>query len=59
MKCCCHLVVVGGVSQQASEGDGVGDAAQVDEEHRRDGLDVETSVEVTAEPRRLPLDVQP
>lgn len=53
-----HLVVVGGVSQQASEGDGVGDAAQVDEEHGRDGLDVEALVEIAGNPGQLPLYVQ-
>lgn len=41
-----YLVVVGSVSQQAAEGDGVGDASQVDEEHGGDGLDVETFVEI-------------
>lgn len=41
-----YLVVVGRVSQQAAEGDGVGDASQVDEEHGRDGLNVETLVEI-------------
>ncbi|TNN77653.1 hypothetical protein EYF80_012243 [Liparis tanakae] len=35
-----YLVVVGGVSQQTTEGDGVGDAAQVDEEHCGDGLNL-------------------
>ncbi|TNN43015.1 hypothetical protein EYF80_046786 [Liparis tanakae] len=53
------LVVVGGVPQQTPEGDGVGDAAQVDEEHGRDALDVEPVVDVAAEPRNLPLDVEP
>lgn len=43
----CHLVVVSRVSQQASEGDGVGNAAQVDEKHSGDGLNVETFIEIT------------
>lgn len=53
-----HLVVVSGVSQQPSEGDGVSDAPQVDEEHGGDGLDVEALIEVTGEPGQLPLNVQ-
>lgn len=48
---CGDLVVVCGVAQQASEGDGVGDAAQVDKEHSRDGLDVESLVQITGQPR--------
>lgn len=53
------LVVVGGISQQPPEGDGVGDAAQVDEEHRRDGLDMEAVIDVAAVKWNLPLDVEP
>ncbi len=54
-----YLVVVGCVPQQSSEGDGISDAAQVNEEHRRDGLDVEAIIEVTESPGRFTLDVQP
>lgn len=53
------LVIVGSIPQQSSEGDGIGDAAQVDEEHSRDGLDMEAVVDITTIPRDLPLDVQP
>lgn len=42
-----YLVVVRSISQQASKGDGVGNAAQIDKEHGRDGLKVETLVEIT------------
>lgn len=54
-----YLVVVGGVPQQSSKGDRIGDAAQVNEEHRRDRLDVEALVEVTEQPGHFTLDVQP
>ena len=53
-----HLVIVGGIPQKPSKGNRVGDAAQVDEEDGRDGLDVEAIVEVTEEPGQLPLDIQ-
>ena len=53
-----YLVVVSGVSQQATEGDGVGDAAQVDEKHSGDGLNVETLIEITRHPWQFPLYVQ-
>ena len=43
-----YLVVIRGVPQQPSESDGVGDAAQVDEEHSGDGLDVEAVVQIAA-----------
>lgn len=43
----CHLVVVSCVSQQASKGDSVGNAAQVDEKHSGDRLNVETFIEIT------------
>lgn len=52
------LVVICGVAQEASEGDGVGDATQVDKEHGGDGLDVEALVEVAGDPGQLALDVQ-
>lgn len=52
------LVIVRGIAQEPSEGDGVGDAAEVDEENGGDGLDVEAIVEVAEEPGQLPLDVQ-
>ena len=54
-----HLVIVGSIAQQSSKGDGVGDAAQVDEEHSRDGLDMEAIVDITTIKRHLPFDVQP
>lgn len=53
------MVVVRGVPQQSSKGDGIGDAAQVNEEHCRDRLDVEAVVEVTETPGHFTLDVQP
>lgn len=53
-----HLIIVSGIAQEPSEGDGVGDAAEVDEEDGGDGLDVEAVVEVTEEPGQLPLDIQ-
>lgn len=53
-----HLVIVRGIPQKPTEGDGVGDTAQVDEQNCRDGLDVEAVIEVTWEPGQLPLDVQ-
>ena len=60
---CCSpyrdLVIVGSIPQQPSEGDGVGDAAQVDEEHSRDGLDMEAVVDIATIPRDLPLEVEP
>lgn len=49
--CVGYLVIVGSVSQQATEGDGIGDASQVNEEHGGDGLNVETLVEITRQPR--------
>lgn len=54
-----YLVVVSCVPQQSSKGDCIGDAAQVNEEHRRDGLDVEAFIEVTEKPGHFTLDVQP
>ncbi len=54
-----YLVVVGCVPQKSSKGDCIGDAAQVNEEHRRDGLDVEAIIEVTESPGHFTLDVQP
>lgn len=58
---CCpgDLVVVSCISEQTSKCDGIGYAAQVDEEHSRDGLDMEPIIYVTAVPGDLPLDVQP
>lgn len=53
------LVVVSCISEQTSKCDGIGDAAQVDEEHSRDGLDMETIIYVATVPGGLPLDVQP
>lgn len=56
--CVLYLVIVSSVSQQATESDGIGDAPQVDEEHSGDGLNVETLVEITRQPRQFPLYVQ-
>lgn len=53
-----HLHAFRGVAEQASEGDGVGDRAQVDEEDGGEGLDVQPVVEVAGEERQLALDVQ-
>lgn len=53
-----YLVVVCRVAQQASKGDGICDAAQVDEEHSRDRLDVESLIKITGQPRQFPLYVQ-
>ena len=53
-----YLVVVSRISQEPTKGDCVGDAAQVDEEHSRNGLDVKAVQEVTEYPGRLTLDVQ-
>lgn len=53
-----YLHVVRGVAKQASEGDGVGDRAQVDEEDGGEGLDVQPVAEVAGEERQLALDVQ-
>lgn len=53
-----YLHVVRGVAEQAPEGDGVGDRAQVDEEDGGEGLDVQPVVEVAGEERQLALDVQ-
>lgn len=53
-----YLHAVRGVAEQASEGDGVGDRAQVDEEDGGEGLDVQPVVEVAGEERQLALDVQ-
>lgn len=50
LSCFCwsgDLVVVSCISKQTSKCDGIGDAAQVDEEHGRDGLDVETLIKIT------------
>lgn len=55
---CPYLVVVCCITQQASEGDGIGNAAQVDEEHSRDRLDVETLIKITRQPWQFPLYVQ-
>lgn len=41
------LVVICSVSQKSSKGDGVSDAAQIDEEHSGDGLNVNTLIDVT------------
>lgn len=41
------LVVICGISQKSSKGDGISDAAQIDEEHGGDGLNVKTLVDVT------------
>lgn len=53
-----HLIIVSGIPQKPTKGDCVGDAAEVDEQDGRDGLDVEAIVEVTWEPGQLPLDIQ-
>lgn len=53
------LVIVGSIPEESSKGDRIGDAAQVDEEHSRDGLDMEAVVDVATIPRDLPFDVQP
>lgn len=53
-----HLVIVSGVPQKPTKGDRVGDAAEVDEQDGRDGLNVEAVTEITWEPRQLPLDIQ-
>jgi len=50
-----YLVIVSSVSEEATKGDGVGDAAQVDEEHSRDRLNVEPLVEITWQPWQFPL----
>lgn len=42
-----YLVVFCCISQKATKGDGIRDAAQIDEEHSWDGLNVETLVEIT------------
>lgn len=55
----CNLVIVSGVSQQTSKSDGIGYAPKVDEEHSRDGLDMEAIIDITTVPRDLPFDVQP
>lgn len=52
------LHVVGGVSQQPSEGDGVRDGSQVNEQDGRQRLYVESVVKVARVKRELPLDVQ-
>lgn len=51
------LVIVSGISQQSPKGDGIGDAAQVDEEHSGDGLNMEAIIDITAIPRNLPFNV--
>ena len=53
-----HLIIVSGISQKPTKGDRVGDAAEVDEQDGRDGLNVEAVVEVTGEPGQLPLDIK-
>lgn len=53
-----HLIVVCGVPQESPKGDGVGDAAEVDKQDGRDGLNVEAIIEVTWEPRQFPFDIQ-
>lgn len=53
-----HLIIVCGIPQKPTKGDGVGDTAEVDEQNSRDGLDVEAVIEVTWEPGQLPLDIQ-
>lgn len=60
----CHshygdLVIVSSIPEQSSKGDGIGDAAQVDEEHSRNGLDMEAVIDIATIPRDLPFDVQP
>lgn len=54
----CYLVVVCGVSEETTKGDGISDAAQIDEEHSGDGLDVESLVEIAGQERKFPLYVQ-
>lgn len=54
-----NLVIVSSISQQSSKCDGISDAAQVDEKHSRDGLDMEAIVDIAAVPWDLPLNVQP
>lgn len=53
-----YLVVVCSISKEATKGDGIGDATQVDEEHSWDGLDVEPLIEITWQPWQFPLYVQ-
>lgn len=53
-----HLHAVRGVAEQASESDGVGDRAQVDEQDGGERLDVQRVVEVAGEERQLALDIQ-
>lgn len=56
---CGDLVIVSSIPKQSSKGDGIGDAAQVDEEHSRNGLDMEAVIDIATIPRDLPFDVQP
>lgn len=56
---CGNLVIVSSIPKQSSKGDGIGDAAQVDEEHSRNGLDMEAVIDIATIPRDLPFDVQP
>lgn len=53
-----HLIIVCGIPQKPTEGDSIGDTAEVDEQDSRDGLDVEAIIEVTWEPGQLPLYIQ-
>lgn len=53
-----HLHVVRGVAEQASESDGVGDRAQVDEQDGGERLDVQRVIKVAGEERQLALDIQ-
>lgn len=41
-----YLVIVSGIPQKPTEGDGIGDTAEVDEQDGRDRLDVEAVIEV-------------
>ena len=54
-----NLVIVCSIPKQASKGDGICDAAKVDEEHSRDGLNMEAIIDITAKPWDLPFNVQP
>lgn len=53
-----YLHVFCGIPKQASKGDGVGDCAQIDEQNGREGLDMQSVVEVAGKKRQLPLDVE-
>lgn len=54
-----YLVIISCIPKQSSKRDGIGDAAQVDEKHSRNGLNMEAVINITAIPRNLPFDVQP